>query len=153
VGQIARLLDAEARRHDVALACRLDPALPLVLVDDAQVKQVLMNVVLNGIQAAGPHGRVEITTGFEAGDAGGGSCVVAVADSGPGISPELQDQIFDPFFTTKDAGSGLGLFIARQIVTRHGGRLVPASHPDGGTVFSIHFPVEPRVEGGDGGHA
>jgi signal transduction histidine kinase len=140
VGQIVRLLDAEARKRDVVVACTGDPALPLVAVDDAQVKQVLMNIILNAIEACAPRGRVEITTRTE-GDAGDTSCVVAVADSGRGIEPEHLDQIFDPFFTTKDAGSGLGLFVAHEIVTQHGGAITAAPRAEGGTVFTIHFPV------------
>ena len=140
VGQIVRLLDAEARKHGVAVACLSDPLLPLVTVDEAQVKQVLMNVILNAIEACGAHGRVEITTRSEAGPEGP-SCVVAVADSGRGIAPEHLEQIFDPFFTTKDAGSGLGLFVAHEIVTHHGGAITAAPRAEGGTVFTIHFPV------------
>ena len=75
-----RLLDAEARRRGVVVACMSDPALPLVTVDEAQVKQVLMNVILNAIEACAARGRVEITTRTdESGEES--SCVVAVADS------------------------------------------------------------------------
>src|SRR5207247_1738146 len=88
--------------------------LPERLADEAQVKQVLMNLRLNALQACGSHGSVEITTRSEE-DRGERWCTVTVGDSGAGIPPEHVEQIFDPFFTTKDAGSGLGLFIARQI--------------------------------------
>ena len=148
VGQIVRLLDAEARRRGVVVACMSDPALPLVTVDEAQVKQVLMNVILNAIEACAARGRVEITTRTdESGEES--SCVVAVADSGRGIAPEHLEQIFDPFFTTKDAGSGLGLFVAHEIVTHHGGGITAAPRAEGGTVFTIHFPVRasrPQVD-------
>ena len=144
VAQITRLLDAEARRRDVTVVWRGDPALPLVVVDDAQVKQVLMNVILNAIQACGPHGSVEITTRVEESRGHRWSTVV-IADSGAGIAPEHLEQIFDPFFTTKDAGSGLGLFIARQIVAAHGGEISAVPRPEGGTAFSIHFPAQARV--------
>jgi signal transduction histidine kinase len=143
VGQIVRLLDVEARKHDVTISCRGDRGLPRVLVDDAQVKQVLMNVILNAIQASDPGRMVEVTTGTTNG-AGHGWCVVTVADSGPGIAPEHRDDIFDPFFTTKDAGSGLGLYIAQTIVTDHGGHITAAPREGGGTLFSIHFPLGER---------
>ncbi len=149
-GQIARLLDAEARKHDVVVRCTTEPGLPLIVVDDAQVKQVLMNVVLNAIQACQPHGAVDVGTRLEESDAGTW-CIVDVADSGPGIAPEHMHQIFDPFFTTKDAGSGLGLFIAHRIVSEHGGHITPAPRAGGGTVFSIHFPIEARLEDVDAG--
>jgi len=144
VGQIVRLLDAEARRNDVELTTGVDATLPLVAVDDAQVKQVLMNVILNAIQACPAHGLVSVTTRSD-----GASCIVAVADSGPGISPEHLDRIFDPFFSTKEAGSGLGLFVAQQIVTQHGGHIEIAPRPGGGTVFSIHFPMRARARDAD----
>ena len=140
--QIARLLEAEARRRDVAVAFHAED-LPQVVVDEAQVKQVLMNLLLNALQACGSHGSVEITTRSEE-DRGERWCTVTVADSGAGIPPEHVEQIFDPFFTTKDAGSGLGLFIARQIVTEHGGYITTAPRPGGGTAFTIHFPLRPR---------
>src|SRR5438034_6729384 len=141
--QIARLLEAEARRRDVAVAFHAEPDLPHVVVDEAQVKQVLMNLLLNALQACGSHGSVEITTRSEE-DRGERWCTVTVGDSGAGIPPEHVEQIFDPFFTTKDAGSGLGLFIARQIVTEHGGYITTAPRPGGGTAFTIHFPLRPR---------
>jgi signal transduction histidine kinase len=138
-GQIARLLDAEARKRGVTLICRPDPALPLVVVDSAQVKQVLMNVVLNAIQACEARGTVEVTTHVERG-AEARWCVVAVADSGLGIPPEQVAQVFDPFFTTKNAGSGLGLYIAHRIMKDHGGDIRVAPRDGGGTIFVIQFP-------------
>jgi len=70
-----------------------------------------------------------------------------VADSGPGITDEHVAQIFDPFFTTKATGNGLGLFIARQIMAEHGGRIAPAPRDGGGTVFSIHLPADAGERG------
>jgi signal transduction histidine kinase len=148
VEQITRLLDAEARKRDVTVSLHSEVDLPKVVVDEAQVKQVLMNVVLNALQACGSHGSVEIPTRSE-GDRGHPSCSVTVADSGAGIPPEHAEQIFDPFFTTKDAGSGLGLFIVRQIVTEHGGHITTAARPEGGTAFTIHFPLHRRLADAD----
>ncbi|HYR96777.1 MAG TPA: ATP-binding protein [Candidatus Binatus sp.] len=142
--QIIRLLDAEARRRDIAVSCRADETLPRVVVDDAQVKQVLMNVILNAVEACGPHGTVEVVTRTEE-SRGERWCAVIVADSGSGIAPEHVEQIFDPFFTTKNGGSGLGLFIAHQIVDEHGGYITTAARPEGGTEFAIHFPPADQV--------
>jgi signal transduction histidine kinase len=150
VRQIARLLEVEARKHDVTVTCGGDPVLPPVAVDSGQVKQVLLNVILNAIQASAPGRAVEVTTRVLR-DGGGGWCVVSVADTGPGIAPEHRDEIFDPFFTTKDAGSGLGLYIAQTIVREHGGYIAAGPRDGGGTLFSIHFPLGERREGLDAG--
>ena len=144
VAQITRLLEAEARRRDVAVSFHAEADLPQVVVEEAKVKQVLMNLLLNALQACRSHGSVEITTRSEE-TRGERWCTVTVADSGAGIPPEHVEQIFDPFFTTKDAGSGLGLFIARQIVTEHGGHIATAARAGGGTAFTVHFPLRPRL--------
>jgi len=86
VGQIVRLLDAEARKHGTTVAYTEDPALPRIAVDDSQIKQVLMNVVLNAIEASGRRGPVEVKT-RHARRGGETWCVVEVADAGPGIQP------------------------------------------------------------------
>jgi signal transduction histidine kinase len=97
------------------------------------------------MQASGSGGCVEIRIGRKARE-DGQWCVVTVADSGAGIPPEHAERIFDPFFTTKDSGSGLGLFIAHQIVAGHGGYIRTAPRTGGGTEFSIHFPLAPGEE-------
>jgi signal transduction histidine kinase len=135
-----RLLEAEGRKRDVHLGADLEESLPLVVADDARVKQVLMNVVLNAIQASPAHSSIELRSHVEDGPQGRYS-VIDVADAGPGIPPEQVEQIFDPFFTTKDSGSGLGLFIAHRIMSDHGGAILTRPRPGGGTIFSILFPA------------
>jgi signal transduction histidine kinase len=142
VAQVTRLLDVEARKRDVLVVSRGDPRLPRVVLDEARVKQVLLNVVLNAIQASPPGGTVDVATRARESH-GRRWAVVDVADTGLGIPPEHRDQIFDPFFTTKDAGSGLGLFIAQRIVGEHGGHIATMARAGGGTVFSVHFPLAP----------
>ena len=147
--QIVRLLDAEARKCDVMLTCRPAPGLPLVLVDEAQVKQVLLNVLLNAIEASGGHGTVAVSTGVDAAD---GCVVVKVADSGEGIPPGDTERIFEPFFTTKETGSGLGLYIAKQIMTRHGGDISATPGPEGrGTEFVMRFRISAEEGNADSG--
>jgi signal transduction histidine kinase len=135
-----RLLEAEGRKRDVHLNADLEESLPLVVADEARVKQVLMNVVLNAIQASPPHSTIEVRSHVDDGPRGRCS-VIDVADAGPGIPPEEVEQIFDPFFTTKDSGSGLGLFIAHRIMSDHGGAIVTRPRPGGGTIFSLWFPA------------
>lgn len=136
--QTVRLLAPEARKRRVELGAVLADDVPRVLVDEAQVKQVLMNLILNGIEACPARGVVQVTTSATAMGAWG---ALEVADSGAGIPPELAASVYDPFVTTKDTGSGLGLHIAHRIVTEHGGAI--RSHPraGGGTVFSITLPA------------
>ena len=143
VSSIVRLLDAESRKNGTTVIYTEHPALPRVVVDQAQIKQVLMNVVLNAIEASERRGPVEVRTRQER---RGPEvwCVVEVADAGTGIQPEHREHIFDPFFTTKDRGSGLGLFIAQGIVTQHGGYMRTAARGTGGTLFSIHLPARGR---------
>jgi signal transduction histidine kinase len=145
--QIVRLLEPEARKRDVAITMALADRVPVVVVHEAQVKQVLMNVVLNAIQACAGHGAIDVRTGRA--DAGG--CVVEVADTGVGMTPEQSEHIFDPFFTTKENGSGLGLYIAHRIVAEHGGAIVVAPRPEGGTTFRITFRGTEDEQHGAGG--
>jgi signal transduction histidine kinase len=133
--QIVRLLEPEARKRDVGISMTLAERVPVVIAHEAQVKQVLMNVVLNAIQACAAHGLVEVRTAAD--DVGG--CAVEVVDTGVGMTPEQRDHIFDPFFTTKESGSGLGLYIAHRIVAEHGGAIVVTARPEGGTSFRITF--------------
>jgi signal transduction histidine kinase len=133
--QIVRLLEPEARKRDVGITMTLAERLPVVVVHEAQVKQVLMNVVLNAIQACPGHGTVDVRTAYAA----AAGCVVEVADTGIGMTPEQREHIFDPFFTTKETGSGLGLYIAHRIVAEHGGAIVVEPRAEGGTRFRITF--------------
>ena len=133
--QIVRLLEPEARKSDVAMTMALAERVPVVVVHEAQVKQVLMNVVLNAIQACPGHGTIDVRTS----DDGQGGSAVEVADTGLGMTPEQREHIFDPFYTTKDNGSGLGLYIAHRIVAEHGGSITAEPRPDGGTIFRITF--------------
>jgi signal transduction histidine kinase len=146
--QITRLLDAEARKQDIRLACEAAAGTPRVWASEAQLKQVLMNVVLNGIQACPGAGRVRVSTRGERRNASHW-CVIEVADTGPGIGDADGGRIFDPFFTTKALGSGLGLFIARRIVEDHAGTIHAARGPEGGCMFTIHLPAEDGDERAD----
>ncbi|MGH7893474.1 MAG: two-component system sensor histidine kinase NtrB [Candidatus Binatia bacterium] len=138
--QIVRLLEPEARKRDVTMTPDFTARVPIVLVHEAQVKQVLMNVVLNAIQACPGHGTVTVATRA----AGNGDCIVEVTDTGLGMTSEQRDHIFDPFFTTKDNGSGLGLYIAHRIVADHGGAIDAQPREGGGTIFTITFRADPE---------
>jgi signal transduction histidine kinase len=124
-------------RVETALA----PDLPQVAGDANHLQQALLNVVANALDAMPTAGVLGVSTAAERRD-GATWAVVRVRDTGPGIPAEHRKQIFEPFFTTKELGkgSGLGLFITRQIVREHGGLLDVESEPGRGTVFVLAFP-------------
>jgi len=138
VAQTLRLLDAEAHKRGVALRAEVAGDVPAVQADEAQLKQVVLNVVLNAIQASPSRSAVVVRTGAGAST----GAVIEVEDAGPGIPEERAARIFDPFFTTKEAGSGLGLFIAQRIVTDHGGSIDARPRAGGGTMFAIRLPAD-----------
>jgi PAS domain S-box-containing protein len=136
-----------------ALEADLAEDLPAVLGNEPQIRQVLMNLVLNASDALGrAGGTIRISTTADAGRArgvpvppaglpGGQHVRLAVSDDGPGIGREKQEKIFDPFFTTKLAGRGLGLAIVQGIVRGHNGAIYLDSAPGRGTTFEILWPV------------
>ncbi len=139
----ARLLESEARQHSVALDLELAGALPAVAGDPTQIEQVMINLLLNGIEAsAGSAGarRVVLRTTTES-----GAVAVAVSDNGAGL-PGPPADVFAPFFTTKRHGLGMGLSISRSIIEAHGGRL-EALPADAGATFRFTLPAAWR-----GGH-
>ena len=130
-----------AREQGVRVDLGLGSAVYTVDVDRVQIQQVLLNLMRNGLEAMEASDTRELSVRIEAAD---GMVQVSIADSGPGVPPEVEAQLFQPFVTTKADGMGIGLSVCRTIVEAHGGRLWMAANPDGGSVF--HFTV-PAVEG------
>lgn len=145
VESIARILETEAKEKGVQIYRRLAPSLPKIFVDKEQLKQVCMNVILNGIQAIDGRGVVQISTQLFAKNGGEQFVQIGVRDSGIGIADKDIENIFNPFFTTKKGGSGLGLSISHQIVQEHGGYIVVESRVGEGTAFFINLPVAYRA--------
>lgn len=138
--RVVALLAPEARKHKVALECVPEPTMRPVLADTDQIKQVLINLVLNAIQATPPDGNVKVLC--RSTEHHGEPCgQVEVHDTGVGIPADLVDNVFNPFFTTKDKGTGLGLTIANQIVTEHGGFISVESTEGAGTRFLVSLPT------------
>jgi signal transduction histidine kinase len=138
VAQSIVLLRVEAERAHVALDVHSTAQDIEVSIDPLQIEQVLLNVILNAIQATPPGGRVAVREALDQRDA-----FVEVIDEGPGIAADHLSSIFRPFFTTRDAGTGLGLAIAQRIVLSHAGRLEVARTSARGTCFRISLPVGP----------
>jgi two-component system sensor kinase FixL len=137
-----------ARQRGVRTSLELDDKLPPVLVDQVQIQQVVLNLVRNAIEAMEQVERRELAISTRA-IAQQGITEIVVADTGPGIAPELADRLFQPFVTTKATGMGLGLSICREIVEAHHGRLTAAPASPGGAVFRITLPIASREAGAD----
>ncbi|MGF6312915.1 two-component system sensor kinase FixL [Bradyrhizobium sp. i1.8.4] len=126
-----------AREQGVRVAIRSDRDLPSIIVDKIQIQQVALNLIRNAIEAMACCPRRELTVGVAKVD---GLARFTVADTGPGISPDIADRLFEPFVTTKEHGMGVGLSICRTIIGSHGGHIVAEANPGGGTVFQFTLP-------------
>ena len=146
VRDVIPLVRAELHRHEVVLTLDLAADLPRVLGDRVQLQQVLLNLVMNAIEAmaVGTHRPRELRIG-SAPD-GADQVVVTVQDTGVGIDESALDRLFTAFFTTKPGGMGMGLSISRSIVEAHGGRLEAAPHPRQGAIFQVWLPVDLEAE-------
>jgi len=134
----------ELKLEEIEIQMELDPHLPPVLGDAAQLQQVLLNLLVNSeqaIQNGRGRGHIRLRTRCVS----GGRLAVDVVDDGPGVAPEALPHIFDPFFTTKPAGvgTGLGLSIAYGIARDHGGTVAVDSRPGFGALFTVELPVAP----------
>lgn len=131
--------------RSVQVSIQLDPAIDTVLVDRVQIQQVLLNLLRNAIEAMrqAPRRELLVSTRLTA----EGMVTVSVADSGPGISPEISSKLFQPFVTTKTQGMGIGLSLCRTIVESHGGQINAEENPAGGTVF--RFTIKAAMESED----
>lgn len=130
----------------IVLRKKLDPDLPLVYIDPHQMEQVLINLVINAMDAMPKGGTLELTTQIKVSEKGPIEpfhILLTIQDTGTGIPTEHRYQILDPFFSTKEGGTGLGLPITLGIVESHGGKLTIQSEERKGTVITISLPVDP----------
>lgn len=144
VTHVLALVDHEAGRHRVELAAEYPPELE-ILVDSEKIKQVLLNLIFNGIQAMPDGGNVTISASHVANSPWS---VIRVTDTGTGMPADVAARVFEPFFTTKQRGTGLGLAIVKKIIDLHGGRIEVESRQAAvgtaaaGTTFTIYLPQE-----------
>lgn len=126
-------------KEGIELVCVLSPELPTLAADAGQLMQVLVNLVVNAVQAMPEGGRLIVQTHLE-----DGHVVCTVEDTGVGMTEEVQNRLFVPFFTTKEVnqGTGLGLPVVHGIVTSHGGTIEVASAPGKGTTFTVRLPID-----------
>jgi signal transduction histidine kinase len=139
VDEMLVLLRSEAARHSISLRTELAPQLPQILADRVQLQQVLMNLMLNGIEAMAD-GAGELSVRSQRTE--NGLLLVSVSDTGVGVPSETIDLIFNAFYTTKPEGTGMGLAISRSIIEAHGGRLWATANEQRGATFHFTLPAE-----------
>ena len=137
ISEMVLLLRFEANDHDVSIRTGLAADLSTIAADRVQLQQVLMNLMLNGIEAMKETGGV-LTVKTEPGE--GGQVLISISDTGVGLPDGKADEIFNAFFTTKPEGSGMGLAISRSIIESHGGRLWATSNGGPGATFHFTLP-------------
>ncbi len=133
---VAKLSAETARMAGVVIRVEEFGRPPAIAVDPEQIKQVLLNLVINAVQAMPQGGEILLRAATEQ-----DALRLEVRDNGPGISPENLERIFNPFFTTREEGTGLGLSIADRIVSQHDGRIEARRNPERGMTFSVRLPL------------
>lgn len=136
VQELADFVRPVAVRQGLAIGVDTDPSVPLMEIDRGLLRQAVLNLVKNGLEALSRGGALRIASRCD-----GTAVEISVSDTGGGITDAVAGRLFEPFFTTKPQGTGLGLSIARQITEEHGGELAWANRPGGGATFSIRLPI------------
>ncbi len=136
MSEVLELVQQQSYEKNVHIMYEFANNLPMVKISKDQIKQVIINLILNGFDAMPEGGELTLSTYFQE-----GNVVVAVKDSGQGIPDDVQDSVFDLYFTTKDSGGGIGLAISRKIVEAHEGKIYFESEPGVGTIFYIELPT------------
>ena len=141
IREVLAFTEHDLRSQDIVLRTQLDRTLPGVMGDPVQLQQVLLNLILNAIEAmSGVYDRPRELTIVSRAD-GSNAVVVEVRDSGVGLDPDRAERVFEAFYTTKTEGIGIGLSISRSIVEAHGGRLWATPNEPHGAVFRFSLPV------------
>ena len=136
LNELATLVEGEAQQSKVQIRVVAPPTLPPLKADREYLRQTLLNLILNGLQAMPEGGTLTLKS-----NTSNGNFLISVTDTGIGIAPENRRRIFEPYFTTKAKGSGLGLAIARRIIEAHGGTITVSGETDQGCCFQICLPL------------
>jgi signal transduction histidine kinase len=139
--EVVALTHGETLKNGVLVRTELAEGLPLIRGDRVGLQQVMLNLIVNAVEAMSgtPEGTRDLLVGSES--AGPDGVLVAVRDSGPGLTPAALERLFDAFYTTKPSGLGLGLSICRSIIEAHGGRLWASANVPRGAVFQFTVPA------------
>jgi PAS domain S-box-containing protein len=135
---VLSMVGQQFKKKQIRLNCNLDKTLPHCLVDSRRIQQVLVNLIMNGVQAVEDRGKISISTRTK-----DDHVLIEIEDDGPGISKEVLDKIFDPFFSTKEQGkgTGLGLSVSYGIIHEHNGEIKVQSTPGHGAKFTVTIPL------------
>jgi len=139
---VGALLELQAARNEVAFEMELGEELPATMGDRVQLQQVIVNLVLNGIEATSAVKDRPRLLAIRSRRSDSDEVLVAVRDSGIGIDPNDEKRLFDAFFTTKPQGMGMGLAICHSIIQAHGGRLWASANSDYGATFQFALPID-----------
>ncbi len=137
VKETVDLLKQESDEHDVMVETDLEGEIPESSFDPLQVKQVLINLLINAFEAVGKNGKIKIKTRLS-----DGKILITLEDNGRGMGEEEMKSIFNPFFTTKTRGTGLGLAVSKKIAREHGGDITVESVPGEGSAFTLSLPLK-----------
>ncbi len=140
VQELTEFIRPVATRQGLSVRADIDPAVPMMEVDRGLLRQAILNLVKNGLEALSRGGELVLASRLV-----GETVEISVADTGPGIRPEMTHKLFEQFFTTKPQGTGLGLSITRQITEEHGGEVTWRNRPGGGAIFTIRLPIKRTV--------
>jgi C4-dicarboxylate-specific signal transduction histidine kinase len=140
IGEVISLVRGELLKNHVSVQTRLAQGLPLIFGDRVQVQQVVLNLIVNAIEAMAGIEEQERHLLVSSESASDEALLIAVADSGPGVLAEDRERIFESFVTTKEGGVGIGLSICRSIIEAHGGQLWVDAHQPRGAVFRFTLP-------------
>ncbi len=143
IASVARLLRPQAAEAHVTLLVEAPPGLPPVRMDAGQLRQVLINLARNALEAMPEGGRLQFAVRSPGTDSAPPEVHIEVTDDGPGIPEAIRDRLFVPFVTTKPRGTGLGLAISQRLVAEAGGRIEVGTAPEGGARFVLHLPASP----------
>ena len=144
VEKVLDFVRAELNQRQVAVEVRLQEGLPPLLADESQLQQVILNLLLNALDALEGIPPEQRRVVIQVGQDTAGAIRLGVEDSGRGLTPMAREQMFEAFYTTKEQGMGLGLALSRSIVEAHGGRIWATSLPDGGTGVYCSLPKDPQ---------
>jgi C4-dicarboxylate-specific signal transduction histidine kinase len=144
VREAVRFVQEDPRKCDVPIECHFEEPLPVVSIDQIQIQQVVINLIVNAIEALEGK-KIQPLVRLHAAAIDSNQVLVEVIDNGPGIDD--RERIFDAFMTTKEKGMGIGLAVSRSIIEAHGGRLWAENNPDGGAKFSVTIPVFSAEQG------